>query len=113
MNATHKLMIEEEIKTLQGELHSLVKQKQGFLMGSYDDWSSAIQLAKDRGWILKPNSTEYHLYKTGEKSIIIEFKDGYTEAICKRDGKTTIQSTPKKLLAYINKYTADLDDDDV
>ena len=114
MNATHKLMIEKEIKSLQGELNSLAKQKQGFLMGEYADWSSAIQLARDRGWILTSNKrTEYYLDRTGEQSIIIQFTDGYTEAICKRNGKTTIQSTPKELSRYIARYTADSDDDDV
>jgi hypothetical protein len=113
MNTTHKQMIEEEINSLQGELHSLARQKQGFLMGTYADWSSAMQPAKDRGWKVKTyGGTDYHLIKMGEMSITINFNKDYTQAICTSNGQTTTMRTPEELEAYINIHTADSDDDE-
>jgi regulatory protein YycI of two-component signal transduction system YycFG len=105
MNATHKQMIEDEIKTLQGELNTLVLQKQGFLMGAYADWSSAIQKAKDRGWrVTTYGGTEYYLDKMDKDSITIDFKDNYTHAMCTRRGKVNFNNTPEELLTYLNTY---------
>jgi hypothetical protein len=105
MTTTRRQMIEAEIKSLQGELTSLIRQKQGFLMATYNEWYTAIENARNKGWTIKSNGdTKIYLTKISRGDITIDLMDTYGYAKCTIGGLAVIKNTPNELAAYIDRY---------
>jgi hypothetical protein len=101
MTIKRKQMIEEEIKSLQGELNSLIRQEHGFLMAPYADWYNAMKRATARQWTFSTNGSRFYLDKAGKQSITIELMNNYGYAICTRNERSQTMNTPAELLKYI------------
>jgi hypothetical protein len=104
MTIKRKQMIEEEIKSLQGELNSLIRQEHGFLMAPYADWYNAMKTATARKWRFSTDGSKFYLDKENKESITIELMNGYSEAICIRKEQQQTKNSPAELLKYIEYY---------
>jgi hypothetical protein len=101
MTIKRKQMIEEEIKSLQGELNSLIRQEHGFLMAPYADWYNAMNTATARDWRFSTDGSKFYLEKKGKKSITIELMNDYGYAICIRNEQPQTMNNPAELLKFI------------
>ena len=106
MTTTRRQMIEAEIRSLQGELTSLIRQKQGFLMGAFDDYNAAIRRAAINGWQVKyDGDTIFTLTRTDKEPITIQLIESYGKAICKTNQVSVTKNTPEGVYKYLDTYT--------